>query len=261
MKFSIVTPSFNPGRFLDATRQSILSQSGDVELEWIVADGGSTDGSRQSLAALASTDPRVQLIAEPDAGQADAVNKGLARASGDVVGWLNADDCYLPGALSAVNQAFIANPATRWVVGQCRIIDAAGREIRPGITRYKNRQLKRYTRRALIRQNFISQPAVFWRSDFGREVGPLDPTLHYTMDYDLWLRMSASSEPLILPQLLAEFRLYADSKSGQVRRQQFDEQYQVASRYFGNDRISRYVHRANVEKIVWAYRVMRLLKR
>ena len=98
-----------------------------------------------------------------------------------------------------------------------------------------------------------------WRRSFGQKVGQLDPTLHYTMDYDLWLRMGRLCDPLINDALLASFRLHATSKSGRVCREQFDEQYRVALRYLSNDRASRVLHRFNVEKTVWAYRMMKLL--
>lgn len=257
MKISIVTPSFNGLRFLDAAAQSILSQTGDFELEWIVVDGGSTDGTVDYLRGLA--DPRVRWISEPDRGQSDAINKGLALATGDVVAWLNTDDVYTPGALGAVTNAFASSPDARWLIGRYEVIDEADRIIRSSVVRYKERSLRRYTYRALLRENFIPQPAVFWRRDAGTQAGPLDESLHWTMDYDLWLRLGKLADPLILDRVLARFRLHPASKTGKVDRRQFDEQYAVACRYVGADRASRLVHRFNVEKIVWAYRVMRLL--
>jgi glycosyltransferase involved in cell wall biosynthesis len=258
VKLSIVTPSFNGRRYLEETSRSILSQAGDFDLEWIVVDGGSTDGTVEFLRSLGS-EPRVRWISENDRGQSDAINKGLATAAGDVVAWLNTDDLYTPGALAAVADALARNPGAHWLVGRYEIIDSAGRVIRPAVARYKERFLRRYTYRALLRENFISQPAVFWRREFGERVGPLDESLHYTMDYDLWLRMGRESPPLFMDRVLARFRLHESSKTGQVSRQQFDEQYRVACRYVGADRASRWVHRFNVEKIVWAYRVMRLI--
>ena len=148
----------------------------------------------------------------------------------------------------------------QWLIGRCDVIDSGDQPIRESVTRYKDRSLRRYSRRALLRENFISQPAVFWRRSFGNEIGPLDESLHWTMDYDLWLRMASRAEPIILDEHVARFRLHATSKTGQVDRRQFDEQYAVASRHFGPDRMSRIIHRFNVEKIVWAYRVMRMLE-
>ena len=260
MRIRIVTPSFNQREFLVRTGASVLSQSGDFDLNWVVIDGGSTDGTVEFLRTL-DPDPRVRWLSEGDRGQAHAVNKGLALEGepADVVGWLNSDDLYAPGALAAVARALHENPAAQWLVGGYEIIDPDDRPIRSAIVRYKDRALRRYSYRALLRENFISQPAVFWRRAFGERVGLLDESLHWTMDYDLWLRMGKQSEPLILDRVLARFRLHEASKSGRVNRRQFDEGYRVACRYVGRDWVSRAVHRFNVEKIVWAYRVMRAL--
>lgn len=259
MKFSIITPSFNQRPFLERTARSILSQHGDFDLEWIVIDGGSTDGTPDLLHAM--EDPRLCWTSAADRGQSEAINKGMARAGGDVVAWLNSDDLYAHGALAAVAQAFDAQPAAQWLVGRCDVIDDQDRAIRSTVTQYKDRALRRYAYRRLLRENFISQPAVFWRRSFGQRVGPLDESLHYTMDYDLWLRMGRLTEPLFLDRVLAHFRLHRGSKSGQVNRRQFDEGYAVATRYFDGDRASRLMHRLNVEKIVWAYRLLRLIRR
>ena len=256
MKLSIVTPSFNGLRFLPAAASSILTQTGDFELEWIVVDGGSTDGTVEFLRGLC--DPRVRWASEPDRGQSHAINKGLSLATGDVVGWLNTDDLYSPGAFAEVARAFQSSPDARWLIARYEVVDESGRAIRPAVVRYKERSLRRYAYRALLRENFVSQPAVFWRRDFGQSIGPLDESLHWTMDYDLWLRMGRVTDPLFLDRVLARFRLHPASKTGKVDRRQFDEQYAVACRYVGSDRVSRIVHRFNVEKIVWAYRVMRL---
>lgn len=258
MKFSIVTPSFNGLRYFEQTAASVFSQAGPFDLEWLVVDGGSTDGTHEFLRSI--KDERLRWISEPDRGQSHAINKGVSMASGDVVAWLNTDDLYAPGALAAVADAFARNPAAHWLAGRCEIIGPDGLILRPAVTRYKERSLRRYSYRALLRENFLSQPSVFWRRDFGLRVGALEESLHYTMDYDLWLRMARASPPLVLDRVLAQFRLHGASKSGRVNREQFDEQYRVACRYFGNDRVSRLVHRFNVEKIVWAYRALRLLR-
>jgi glycosyltransferase involved in cell wall biosynthesis len=255
VKVSVVTPSFNQCGFLARMAESVLSQRGDFDLEWIIVDGGSTDGSVEFLRGI--PDPRVLVTSEPDRGQSHAINKGLALAGGDVIAWLNADDLYPPGALAAVAKAFSAHPDAGWLVGRYEIIDAHDRPIRPGVVRYKERRLRRYSYRALLRENFLPQPAVFWRRSFGIEVGPLDESLHWTMDYDLWLRMGRRCDPLVVDRLLARFRLHETSKSGAFDRRQFDEGYAVARRYSDGDRVSRLLHRLNVEKIVWAYRAMR----
>ncbi len=259
LTISIVVPSYNQADYLPRTLESILSQRGDFALEVLIIDGGSTDGTLEILKNL--DDERVAWISGEDNGQSDAINKGLAKASGDIVTWLNSDDIYCDDALKKVSGTFSQNPQARWLIGQCVIIDEQDHPIRQSIARYKNRQLARYSRRRLLRENFISQMSVFWRNDLGKQVGLLNEDLYYTMDYDLWLRMSKVSDPVVLTENLGCFRWYANSKSGKINRKQFDEQYQVASPHLVGDPISRLIHRVNVEKVVWAYRLMRLLGR
>ncbi|MCU0371259.1 MAG: glycosyltransferase, partial [Bacteroidales bacterium] len=179
-KISIITPSYNQANFLKETVQSILSQDIDIELEHIVVDGGSTDGSVEYLRSVGD---KIRWVSEPDHGQADAVNKGIRMATGDIIGWLNSDDLYLPGTLQAVAGHFRSNPDCRWVYGRCRIIDSSGKERWKWITRYKNARLKRFSIDKLFRENFISQPAVFFRKDLVMEAGFLNLDLHYAMDY------------------------------------------------------------------------------
>lgn len=253
MQIDIVTPSLNQRDFLAQTLCSVLDQQGDFQFRHIVVDGGSTDGSVDLL----KTNQHAQLTwtSEKDAGQSDAVNKGLAQCTGDIVGWLNSDDVYLPGAFAAVAQAFTVR-SVNWVIGRYQVINERGEIIRPQVVRYKDKFLDHYSYRKLLRENFIAQPSVFWRRAFGEQIGKLDQSLYYTMDYDLWLRMGKASQPKILPQVLSQFRIHPTSKSGRVNREQFDEGYRVACRYFGDDKQSKLVHKFNVEKIVWAYRLM-----
>ena len=258
MKLSIITPSFNQCRYMRQTIDSVLSQAGPFELEWIIIDGGSTDGTVDLLHAI--HDSRVSWVSEADNGQSHAINKGLSRATGDVLAWLNSDDLYTPGALALVADAFSNKPDSDWLIGRCGIIDHDSREIRRWITRYKNRQMNRYTFRRLLRENFVPQPAVFWRRDAMRQAGLLDESLYYTMDYDLWLRLGRLGAPIVLDRVLAQFRLHGESKTGQCNSKQLYEQYDVASRYFGDDRVSAIIHRLNVAKILTAYRLMRLLR-
>lgn len=210
MRVSVVTPSLNQAAFLERAIESVLGQRGDFELEHLVVDGGSTDGTRDVLQRYAE---RVSFTSEPDRGQSDALNKGFARATGDVLCWLNSDDSLLPGALAEVVRAF-RDPGCRWLFGQCRIVDEQDREVRRPVTWYKNRKLRRYSYAALLIENFIPQPATFFRRDLLDQVGPLDAARWYSMDYDLWLRFGRVAEPGFLPRDLAVFRWHGASKSG-----------------------------------------------
>jgi len=229
MKFTIVTPSFNQAAYLERTLRSVLDQTGDFELEYLVLDGGSRDGSVDILRRF---EDRLQWTSGRDRGQSDAINQGLARASGDVLAWLNSDDTYEPGALRAVAEAWQRRPFD-WCFGNCRIIDADDREIRPAITRYKIAQSRRYSFRRLLRRDFIPQPSTFFSRAAVAALGPLDMDLVYSMDYDYWLRLGRRSEPVYLDRFLAGFRWHAESKNGARYRKAAWETYRTACRHAG----------------------------
>ena len=256
MRISVVTPSFNQRNYLEQTLHSVLSQQGDFTLEHLVIDGQSTDGTLDLLRS--TTDPRLHWTSRKDTGQSDAINRGLRQATGDIIGWLNSDDLYTPGTLSAVAAAF-SNPDVNWLIGRYQIIDPHGQIIRPMVVEYKNRSLRKYSYRKLLRENFIAQPSVFWRRSFGEKIGPLDESLHHAMDYDLWLRMGELADPLILDRVVSQFRIHPQSKSGRLTRERFDEDYAVAVRNTDTDRLRRWMHKLNNERIVWAYRVLGLI--
>jgi glycosyltransferase involved in cell wall biosynthesis len=257
MKISIVTPSYNQLSFLKETIQSIHSQQVDVELEHIIVDGGSTDGTVEYLQSLGD---QVVWLSGKDRGQADAVNKGIRMAAGEIIGWLNSDDLYLPGALQAVAGYFTGHPECRWLCGRCRIIDKDGKERWKWITRYKNARLKKFSYNKLLRENFISQPAVFFRKEIFEEAGGLKLELHYAMDYDLWLRFGKISPAGVISRDLSSFRRHGTSKSETGTRDQFFEQYAVARKY-GPSLFNRLVHRFNIFKIITAYRILGLFSR
>jgi glycosyltransferase involved in cell wall biosynthesis len=251
MKLNIVTPSFNQCRFLRLTIDSVLSQAGDFDLEMLVMDGGSTDGSVELLQSI--QDSRLSWRSEADRGQTEALCKGLARATGDVIGWVNSDDVYTPGALAIVAEAFRRHPGAQWLIGRCQIIDASGQEIHRWITRYKDRRLQHFSFSRLLRENIICQMSVFWRRAFGRQVGEPDRTLHHAMDYDLWLRMAQRSTPLLIDRVLAQFRWHDQSKTMTVNRERFREHHAVARRHAAGHRWSLLLNRWHSEKMVWAY--------
>lgn len=228
-KISIITPSFNQGTFIEATIQSVLSQD-YPNLEYIVLDGGSTDGTQEILRKYQN---QLTWISEPDQGQADAINKGLSKASGEVLAYLNSDDLYLPGALRKVGAYFAEHPQADWLTGFCLNIDAGGRPIRGLIRAYKNAWLRTRSYRALLVLNYIAQPATFWRRRLADQVGPLDERLHYTMDYQYWLRLGRAARLHVLKEDLAAFRLHPASKSGGTAERQFQEQLGVAADFAG----------------------------
>ncbi|MEL3888632.1 glycosyltransferase [Ferrovibrio sp. MS7] len=220
---SIITPSFNQARFIAATIDSVLGQTYD-NIEYIVMDGNSTDGT---VDILKRYDARVRWISEPDDGQTDAINKGMALAKGDILAYLNSDDVLEPTAIAEVVAYFTENPAVDMVYGEALYIDEDGAEI----GRYNTQP---YTNDALVYDCMICQPAAFWRRRIASIVGPFDAALHYAMDYDYWLRMRKLKASIThVPRVWARSRLHADTKTIGQRGKVFGEVFDVCRRHLG----------------------------
>jgi len=219
---SIVTPSLNQAQFLRDTIESILSQD-YPRLEYLVIDGGSTDGSSDILRSYTG---RLTWTSAPDLGQADAVNSGFRLAKGEILGWVNSDDTYCPGAVKAAVEHLVANPDTAAVYGSAYYTDEKNRVIGSYPTEDFNMD-------RLAEACFICQPSVFIRRTALESIGMLDPTLHYCMDYDLWIRLGRRFRIDRIQQVLANSRRYPESKSSSRRDQLFQEIYAVAERSFG----------------------------
>jgi glycosyltransferase involved in cell wall biosynthesis len=244
-----------------ATLQETLDSVRDQcypDVEHIVVDGGSTDGTLELLRSASG----VRWVSEPDEGRVDAANKGLAIATGDVVAWLNADDRYEPGALAAVGEALARNPAAVWVTGYCRIVDAAGSEIRRAVTAYKNLLLRRWSFGLYLTQNFVADPATFVRRSAVEAVGPLNTAYRTSHDYDLWLRVARRfGPPIVLRRPLASFRMAEGTLSMGGFEGQFVEHSEVARRHGNEHALAVAVNRAVSALIVLVYRVLRLRRR
>jgi GT2 family glycosyltransferase len=200
---SIVTPSFNQAAYLEQTMRSVLEQD-HAALEYIVVDGGSTDGSLDIIKRYAG---RLNWwVSEKDSGQAEAINKGMKRARGEIVGWLNSDDTYLPGAVAAAEQAFASHPGASMVYGDTRALDARGRTI--NILHYRQLSLE-----DLLCFEIIGQPAVFMRRNAYEASGGLDTSLHYLLDHQLWIKLAQRGQIVHVDQTLACARFHAEAKN------------------------------------------------
>jgi glycosyltransferase involved in cell wall biosynthesis len=228
-RISIVTPSLNQGDFIEKTIQSVLSQE-YPNLEYIIIDGGSTDGT---LSILSKYSGQIKFINEKDQGQTDAINKGLRLTNGDILSYLNADDILLAGSLKEVGSIFKKHTDVQWLTGRCKIIDEHGREVRGAIYHYKNLLLHSSSYLLLLITNYISQPATFWRRELLSRCGLFDPNLNWVMDYDYWLRIWKESSPYIYHSDLAGFRIQRNSKttSGAHLRGYIDEESFVVERH------------------------------
>src|SRR4051794_12356977 len=256
VSFSIVTPCLNAEATIAQTLRSVRTQDVD-RLEHVVVDGGSTDGT---LDVLRAAEGPVRFVSEPDNGLSDAMNKGIRMARNDVIGWLNADDVYLPGALARVQEAFEARPGALWATGRCLIIDRDGNEIRRGVSAYKNALLDRWSFPLFLTQNFVSSPATFVRREAFDQVGLFEERFRYSMDYDVWLRLGRRSAPIVIDEPLACFRMAEGSLSMSGFERQFEEHLQNAREHGEGHALAVGVNVAMSRAIVTTYRTMRRVR-
>jgi glycosyltransferase involved in cell wall biosynthesis len=202
-RVSIVTPSFNQASFIEETILSVQN-GGYSNIEHIVVDGGSTDDTISILKKY----PHIRWISEPDKGQSDALNKGFAMATGEIIGWLNSDDCYYRNAIETVVETFVTHPNADFVYGNLAIID----EISDLQSLWKVELFDLECQ--LNDHNMIAQPAAFFTKKLLDQVGPINVSLRYTMDVDLWNRMALSGATMIrVNKVLALFREHGNSKT------------------------------------------------
>lgn len=203
-RISLVTPSFNSGRHLADAIRSVLSQD-YPSLDYLVMDGGSTD---ETVDILRSFGERIRWVSKKDEGQSDAIRKGFEQTTGEILGWLNADDVLAPDALRTVGEFFAENPDVALVYGNATYIDADGALIGPcaHIEPFIAGRLRHYS-------DFIVQPAAFFRRSAYEAVGGLDRTLHYGMDYDLWLKLANQFKFVHISKCLASYRWLTDNKT------------------------------------------------
>ncbi len=242
---SIVTPSYNQGQYLAATIESVLGQEGIFDLDYIIIDGGSTDDSVEVIRRyeqllnegswqVKCRGIRFRWISENDRGQTDAIMKGFRMAEGEILAWLNSDDTYLPGALQRAVDVFVKGPEVSVLYGRTYFTDANG-EI---IGKYPTEPFN-YKRLALF--NFICQPSTFFRKRAFTEVGGLDMNLHFSMDYDLWIRLAKKFGFSYLPEFLSTYRLHEESKtiSPTVALANHKEALDAVTRHYGWSPLNR----------------------
>lgn len=229
MRFSIITTSFNTGRYLEEAIRSVLSQrQSGIDVQYIVVDGGSSDATPAILARYRSEISH--LIVEPDSGPANALNKGLLLADGDMVAWLNADDLYYSDTLTRVRDCAASHPRAAMCFGRCPIVDQEGREIRAAITRFKELFFPLSSRFTYQCINYLSQPALFFRKEALAQAGLLREDMVAAWDYEFILRLWHWGQAVQVRgrEPLAAFRWHPSSISGQHFSTQFREEYEAA---------------------------------
>lgn len=232
-KISIIMPSYNQAAYIRSAILSVLQQD-YPNLELVVMDGGSTDGTVSVLQSFAK---RLRWVSQKDRGQADAINRGIRLTDGDIVGYLNSDDRLAPGSLWRVGIFFSQHPETLWLTGDYGIINSQGRRISPEIWIYK------YVQRSLASlfpqlwpiilgvNNPIAQPSTFWRRSAHVKVGYFNQKYQYVLDYDFWLRLLEHQPPAVIGEVLSFFRVHCQSKGGRNFQQQFAQQFRCAQEH------------------------------
>jgi glycosyltransferase involved in cell wall biosynthesis len=230
----VIVPSFNQGQFLEQSLRSILLQ-GYENLELFVVDGGSSDDSVEVIEHY-----RAWIdwwVSEADAGQSDAINKGFARASGEIVAWLNSDDRYTPGTLATIDLEFRARPRAVVVYGDLNLIDGAGAEIGQQVS-------PPFDPTAIMAHSVaMPQPATFIRRSAVQDAELLDRQLHHAMDFDLWLRLMRAGPFEHIDCVLADFRLWEESKSVAHKVNWAPELLSIADRFFADNQLPESLRR------------------
>jgi glycosyltransferase involved in cell wall biosynthesis len=245
---SIITPSYNQANFLEETIRSVLDQ-GYPNLEYIIVDGGSTDGSLEIIQKYA--DRLAWWVSEPDQGQTDAINKGFSQAKGEILAWLNSDDTYLPAAVAEAVGYLQAHPEIGTVYGDANLIDDEGNVI----GKFPAKQTD--NRRLMRGYVHVPQQATFFRAELWRKVGPLDPTFFFAMDYDLWVRLSQHAPLKYYSRLWANFRLHGGAKSIEADDRCWPEMVRVHRRE-GGSRISWLSIKACIRPLIYAWMPMKM---
>lgn len=250
-RITVVTPSYNQGKFLEETILSVINQD-YPNLEYFIVDGGSTDNSVDIIKKY--EDKIDWWVSEPDKGQSDAINKGFSRSTGGILAYLNSDDTYVDNALINVGEFFKSNSGVDVFYGNAAVIDDKGRKI--GVWK----TIKYDFHIHLYGCPIILQPSAFWRRRSFFDTGGLDDNLHFAMDGDLWLRMSKSGAKFYYSDIiLSNFRVHNQSKSVATKKEQLIESLSVRQRTKGNNftRYDKYVI-TTLAKLKMKYRRLKI---
>lgn len=228
-KISVVIPSYNKVKFIRHTLESIFSQRYS-NLEVIVQDGGSTDGTVELIKEFASKN-KFKWESKPDGGQLDAINAGLKKATGDILTFINADDYYEPNTFKLVSDVYIKNPDALWFAGRGRVVNEKNKGIAKPFMVYKNRLQSLNSRFFLLVTNYLIQPSVFFTKKAFIDFGPFTGTKKFVMEYEFWLKLSNAEMPVILDVLLSNFRIESTTKTKTMFSEILDEDEKILHKY------------------------------
>lgn len=221
-RFSVITPSFNQGRYLETTIKSVIGQN-FTDFEHIVIDGGSKDETISILNAY----PHLKWVSEPDSGQANALNKGFQMASGEIIAWINSDDWYAPGAFECVDKYFGEHSDASIVMGDCQRTNRNGEPFDEVINYERGfEELRKFW----VNHAIPTQPAIFFKRQLLLDLGYLDESLHYALDFDLWLRFARLHRFFHVDEYLAFYRFHSEAKGGTDDWSQFVREWKIVYR-------------------------------
>lgn len=231
-KISIVIPSYNKSGFIGKTLESIFSQRYQ-SIEVIIQDGGSTDETIEIIKKFARKYPII-WESKKDKGQLDAVNIGLKKATGDILTFINADDCYVPEAFTTISNAYAKNPSAFWFAGRGIVINERGKEIAKSITCYKNFLLALNFRFCLLIINYLMQPSVFFTKEAFVKYGPFTGTSNFITEYDFWLKLSKVSTPVVINKNISKFRIEESTKTKTMSGKLLSADWEIVNKYTKN---------------------------
>lgn len=241
-RISVVIPSYNKAAYIRNTLQSIVDQA-YPSIEIIIQDGKSTDGSVEIIKDFAKKYPKLfKWESKKDKGQLDAINKGLKKAKGEILTYINADDIYEKGALLKIGEEFLKQTNTLWITGYGDIIDKDGNKFGGFVTRYKNFLLNINSYRVLLIVNFITQASTFLNRKAFEKYGPFTGTRNYIMEYDFWLKLGKIQMPLVIKENLSSFRLASGNISTTAAKELLKIDNQIVEKYTQN-KLSLVLHK------------------
>jgi len=238
-KISVVIPSYNKVKYIEETLASIVNQD-YPNYEIIIQDGGSRDGTLEVIKKYAKKFPRnITWISRKDEGQLDAINKGMKRASGDILAYINADDVYLPNAFSEVSNNYLKDSNCLWYAGKSILIDERGRRVGHwlntlAVARYKDFLLRLNKYKFLLVVNYLMQPSLFITKAAFEKYGPFTGVRNFIMEYEMWLRIGKTRMPVIINKNLACFRMSTTSITSTKYRDLLAEDMKVVKKYTNN---------------------------
>lgn len=245
-KISIVIPSYNKVKYIEKTLQSIVTQK-NASFEVLIQDGGSTDGTLDIIKKYAKKYPTlISYVSKKDGGQLDAINKGIKKAKGEIVTFINADDVYESGTLETVTGYYIENPKSLWFAGKCRIVNDSDQEIAKFWTFCKNVLLKINSYSLLLfTSNYVSQPSVFITKKAYQKYGPFFGNKKFVYEYDMWLTLGKVAMPVVINKCLSKFRISNDNISSVMYKDLFEIDLNVVSRHSNNNILAIFLHDLN----------------